>query len=230
MQVQVLNWINAAGSWVWGPPMLVLLVGTGIFLTFRLRGLQIRSLWHSLYLALIKRKEDSAAAGDITHFQALMTALAATVGTGNIAGVATAIASGGPGALFWMWITGLFGMATKYAEAVLAVKYRIVDAAGTMSGGPMYYHCHRRVDERQDRSTTDYGGVQQRPAGRERRHYRCARFDPFRLFDTVGLELLWRKIRGIHSRRAFGETVSGAVFDFCRHRRCRPPRIRVVAG
>lgn len=139
MGIELLNWINAAGSWVWGPPMLVLLVGTGIFLTFRLRGLQFRSLWYSLYLALIKRKEDSAEAGDITHFQALMTALAATVGTGNIAGVATAIASGGPGALFWMWITGLFGMATKYAEAVLAVKYRIVDAAGTMSGGPMYY-------------------------------------------------------------------------------------------
>lgn len=139
MQPELLQWIDTAGTWVWGPPMLVLLVGTGIFLTFRLRGLQFRGLWHSLYLALIKRKEDSVEVGDITHFQALMTALAATVGTGNIAGVATAIASGGPGALFWMWITGLFGMATKYAEAVLAVKYRVVDAAGTMSGGPMYY-------------------------------------------------------------------------------------------
>ncbi len=139
MQSDILNWINAAGSFVWGPPMLVLLVGTGIYLTFLLRGLQFRTLKHSLYLALIKRKEDSAEAGDISHFQALMTALAATVGTGNIAGVATAIASGGPGALFWMWITGLFGMATKYAEAVLAVKYRVVDEYGTMSGGPMYY-------------------------------------------------------------------------------------------
>jgi len=139
MQSELLNWINAAGSFVWGPPMLVLLVGTGIYLTFLLRGLQFRALKHSLYLALIKRKEDSAEAGDISHFQALMTALAATVGTGNIAGVATAIASGGPGALFWMWITGLFGMATKYAEAVLAVKYRVVDENGTMSGGPMYY-------------------------------------------------------------------------------------------
>lgn len=139
MQSELLNWINAAGSFVWGPPMLVLLVGTGIYLTFLLRGLQFRTLKHSLYLALIKRKEDSHEAGDISHFQALMTALAATVGTGNIAGVATAIASGGPGALFWMWITGLFGMATKYAEAVLAVKYRVVDENGTMSGGPMYY-------------------------------------------------------------------------------------------
>lgn len=139
MQSEILNWINAAGSFVWGPPMLVLLVGTGIYLTFLLRGLQFRALKHSLYLALIKRKEDSAEPGDISHFQALMTALAATVGTGNIAGVATAIASGGPGALFWMWITGLFGMATKYAEAVLAVKYRVVDENGMMSGGPMYY-------------------------------------------------------------------------------------------
>ncbi|MCR4438555.1 MAG: sodium:alanine symporter family protein [bacterium] len=119
--------------------MLVLLVGTGIFLTIRLRGLQFHGLLHSLYLALVKRKEENATEGDISHFQALMTALAATVGTGNIAGVATAIASGGPGALFWMWITGLFGMATKYAEAVLAIKYREVDEFGTMSGGPMYY-------------------------------------------------------------------------------------------
>jgi len=119
--------------------MLVLLVGTGIYLTFLLRGLQFRKLFYALWLGLIKRKEDDAEPGDISHFQALMTALAATVGTGNIAGVATAIAVGGPGALFWMWITGFFGMATKYSEAVLAVKYRQVDAFGTMSGGPMYY-------------------------------------------------------------------------------------------
>jgi AGCS family alanine or glycine:cation symporter len=120
--------------------MLVLLVGTGVFYTFLLRGLQFRTLAHSLWLALVKRREDAPGAqGDISHFQALMTALAATVGTGNIAGVATAIAAGGPGALFWMWMTGLFGMATKYAEAVLAVKYRVTDRLGTMSGGPMYY-------------------------------------------------------------------------------------------
>lgn len=126
-------------SYLWGPPMLLLLVGTGVFLTFFLDGVQFRLLGHSLYLALIKRKEDGEAEGDISHFQALMTALAATVGTGNIAGVATAIAAGGPGALFWMWVTGLVGMATKYAEALLAVKYRVVDARGQMSGGPMYY-------------------------------------------------------------------------------------------
>jgi len=110
--------------------MLILLVGTGFWLTFSLRELQFTKLGHALYLALIKRKEDSDEPGDITHFQALMTALSATVGTGNIAGVATAIAIGGPGALFWMWITGLVRMATKYAEAILAVKYRIVDEKG----------------------------------------------------------------------------------------------------
>ncbi|MFQ6069586.1 MAG: alanine/glycine:cation symporter family protein [Candidatus Aminicenantales bacterium] len=124
---------------VWGIPLIVLLVGTGIFLTLRLRGLQLRGLLYSLYLGLIKRKEDNSEKGDISHFQALMTALAATVGTGNIAGVALAIAAGGPGALFWMWVTGIFGMATKYAEAVLAIKYREVDKFGTMCGGPMYY-------------------------------------------------------------------------------------------
>lgn len=131
--------VGKVGAFAWGPPMLILLVGTGFWLTFALRGLQFRKLGYALYLALIKRKEDSDEPGDITHFQALMTALSATVGTGNIAGVATAIAVGGPGALFWMWVTGLVGMATKYAEAVLAVKYREVDENGEMNGGPMYY-------------------------------------------------------------------------------------------
>lgn len=131
--------VGKIGAFAWGPPMLILLVGTGIWLTLALRGLQFTKLGHALYLALIKRKEETDEPGDITHFQALMTALSATVGTGNIAGVATAIAVGGPGALFWMWITGLVGMATKYAEAVLAVKYREVDENGEMSGGPMYY-------------------------------------------------------------------------------------------
>ncbi len=139
-QQVLLDILGKANSIIWGPPMLILLVGTGVYYTFLLRGLQFRALGHSLWLAFIKRSEDSSdAPGDISHFQALMTALAATVGTGNIAGVATAIAAGGPGALFWMWVTGLFGMATKYAEAVLAVKYRVTDARGRMSGGPMYY-------------------------------------------------------------------------------------------
>jgi AGCS family alanine or glycine:cation symporter len=138
METALSNLFSLLSNWVWGPPMLVLLVGTGIYLTIRLRGLQISGLIHALYLAFIVRKEKGAE-GDITHFQALMTALAATVGTGNIAGVATAIFSGGPGALFWMWMTGLFGMATKYSEAVLAVKYRVKDKRGEMCGGPMYY-------------------------------------------------------------------------------------------
>ncbi len=138
MQEQLKAILDGASSFIWGVPTLILLVGVGIYLTFLLKGLQFRKLGHSLWLGLIKRKEEGAP-GDISHFQALMTALAATVGTGNIAGVATAISIGGPGALFWMWITGLFGMATKYAEAILAVKYRVTDENGQMSGGPMYY-------------------------------------------------------------------------------------------
>ncbi len=139
MQTEIQTILSNISDFIWGPPLLILLVGTGIYLTLLLRGLQFRKLFHSLWLALVKRKDDDDTPGDISHFQALMTALAATVGTGNIAGVATAIAIGGPGALFWMWITGLFGMATKYAEAVLAVRYRVVDEKGQMSGGPMYY-------------------------------------------------------------------------------------------
>jgi len=131
--------LSQASSFVWGPLFLVpLLLLTGLYLTIRLRGLQFRELWHSLWLALVVRKEHGAE-GDISHFQALMTALAATVGTGNIVGVATAIAAGGPGALFWMWITGLVGMATKYSEALLSVRYRTVDERGEQIGGPMYY-------------------------------------------------------------------------------------------
>ena len=135
--IQLLNKIN---DFVWGLPLIILLLGTGIYSTFLLKGLQFRKLGHSLYLAFIKRKEEgNSGEGDISHFQALMTALAGTVGTGNIAGVAGAISVGGPGALFWMWMTGFFGMATKYSEAVLAVKYRKVDEYGNMIGGPMYY-------------------------------------------------------------------------------------------
>ena len=139
MEGEILKILTAVRDFIWGLPLIILLVGTGIFLTIRLKGLQIRGLFYSLYLALIKRKEDDEHEGDISHFQALMTALAATVGTGNIVGVAVAIAAGGPGALFWMWVTGIFGMATKYSEAVLAIKYREADEFGTMSGGPMYY-------------------------------------------------------------------------------------------
>ncbi len=129
------HWVSVLSGWVWGPPMLILLVGTGLYLTVILRGLQFRKLGHAL--RLVFHKEDKAD-GDISHFAALTTALAATVGIGNIVGVATAISLGGPGAVFWMWITGLVGMATKYAEAMLAVKYREEGDNG-MRGGPMYY-------------------------------------------------------------------------------------------
>ncbi len=129
------NLISSASSFVWGVPMLILLVGTGLYLTIRLKGMQFWALGHAF--KLIFTKEENAK-GDITHFQALMTALAATVGIGNIVGVATAITFGGPGAVFWMWITGLVGMATKYSEAILAVKYREKGENG-YKGGPMYY-------------------------------------------------------------------------------------------
>lgn len=131
--------LSRLSSLVWGPPMLVLLVGTGIVLTIRLRGLQFRRLGEALRLSLAPSAQKADQPGDISHFQALMTALSATIGTGNIIGVATAITIGGPGALFWMWVTALVGMATKYAEAILAVRYRVVDAKGEMAGGPMYY-------------------------------------------------------------------------------------------
>ena len=127
--------ISTLSRWVWGPPMLTLLVGTGLYLTILLKGMQFRALPHAFKLIWSK---DHGHEGDISHFAALMTALAATVGIGNIVGVATAITFGGPGAVFWMWITGLVGMATKYSEAVLAVKYREKGEHG-MRGGPMYY-------------------------------------------------------------------------------------------
>jgi alanine or glycine:cation symporter, AGCS family len=127
--------IATLSGWVWGPPMLSLLVGTGLYLTILLKGLQFRAL--PLAFRLIWHK-DHGHEGDISHFAALMTALAATVGTGNIVGVATAISLGGPGAVFWMWMTGLVGMVTKYSEAVLAIKYREKGDHG-MRGGPMYY-------------------------------------------------------------------------------------------
>ncbi|TLP41264.1 alanine/glycine:cation symporter family protein [Arcobacter arenosus] len=127
--------ISSASSFVWGVPMLVLLVGTGLYLSIRLKGMQFWALGHAVKLIFTKEENGK---GDITHFQALMTALAATVGIGNIVGVATAITFGGPGAVFWMWVTGLVGMATKYSEAILAVKYREEGENG-FKGGPMYY-------------------------------------------------------------------------------------------
>jgi alanine or glycine:cation symporter, AGCS family len=134
---QLNSFFAAASGYVWGIPLLVLLVGTGIFLTVRLRGIQVTMLGHALREIFVPPKVNEA--GDISHFKALMIALAATIGTGNIIGVATAISVGGPGALFWMWVTAAVGMATKYGEGVLAVKYRVIDANGEMAGGPMYY-------------------------------------------------------------------------------------------
>ena len=132
----MLETLNAIDSFVWGPPLLVLLVGTGIMLTIRLGLLQVLKLPQALKLIFCAKNDGH---GDVNSFKALCTALAATVGTGNIVGVATAIKAGGPGALFWMWLAAFFGMATKYAECLLAVKYRTVDANGNISGGPMYY-------------------------------------------------------------------------------------------
>lgn len=149
----VASFVQEVNKIVWGWPLLVLLPGAGLFLTVRLRGLQFRQLCPALRLALCSRGEeeegegenagsgddDNEVHGDISHFQALMTALASTVGTGNVVGVATAISIGGPGAVFWMWVSAMIGMATKFSEAMLGVHFRVRDAHGDMSGGPMYY-------------------------------------------------------------------------------------------
>ncbi|PSU49436.1 sodium:alanine symporter family protein [Photobacterium frigidiphilum] len=132
------NTLQVIDNLVWGPPLLILLVGTGLYLTIRLGFIQIRYLPLALSY-VFSSKHRTKGDGDVSSFAALCTALSATIGTGNIVGVATAIKMGGPGALFWMWLAALFGMATKYAECLLAVKYREQDANGQMIGGPMYY-------------------------------------------------------------------------------------------
>jgi AGCS family alanine or glycine:cation symporter len=135
-----INSLDLLYSWVWGFPLLVLISGIGIYLTVALKGLQFRYLGYALKLVFSRQAVGKGEVkGDISHFESLMTALAATIGIGNIAGVATAITVGGLGALFWMWVTALLGMATKYAEAILSVKYRISDKKGEMCGGPMYF-------------------------------------------------------------------------------------------
>jgi AGCS family alanine or glycine:cation symporter len=130
--------VNQLNGVVWGPPMLVMILGTGLFLMLRLKFMPLSKIGAGFKLMWQGRKKDDAESGEISPFQALMTCLAATVGTGNIAGVATAIFLGGPGALFWMWCTALVGMATKYCEVVLAVHYREKDERGEHVGGPMY--------------------------------------------------------------------------------------------
>ncbi|WP_122034471.1 sodium:alanine symporter family protein [Aliivibrio sp. EL58] len=133
------NTLVTIDNFIWGPPLLILLVGTGIYFTFRLRIFQLRHLPTALKMVFSKEENESKGKGDVSSFAALCTALSATIGTGNIVGVATAIKMGGPGALFWMWLAAVFGMATKYAECLLAVKYRKTDSNGQMIGGPMYY-------------------------------------------------------------------------------------------
>ncbi|HEP1804725.1 TPA: sodium:alanine symporter family protein [Streptococcus suis] len=132
----MLELMQNINNFVWGPPLLLLLVGTGVYLTLRLGVFQIGKLPTAFRLIF---SSDQSGQGDVSSFAALCTALAATVGTGNIVGVATAITTGGPGALFWMWVAAFFGMATKYAEGFLAIKYRTKDANGQAAGGPMHY-------------------------------------------------------------------------------------------
>ena len=130
--------LKVIDDFVWGPAMLILLVGTGIFLTLRTKFLCWRNLPYALKMVLSKEARQKKGEGDVSPFSALTTALAATIGTGNIVGVATAMVSGGPGALVWMWISAAFGLTSKFSECMLAIKYREVNEAGEMSGGPMY--------------------------------------------------------------------------------------------
>lgn len=124
-------------NFVWGPPLLILLIGTGIYLTFILKGMQFRYLGYALRQVVARQRDNSE--GDISHFDSLMTSLAGAIGTGTIVGVSTALTIGGLGSLFWMWVTAFLGMATKYAESLLAIKYRVIDDRGEMLGGPMQY-------------------------------------------------------------------------------------------
>lgn len=132
------DFLSRINDIIWGAPLIVLLLGTGIYFTLVLKGLQFSKLPLAFKL-ILQSKNDDGTEGDVSGFQALCTALSSTIGTGNIVGVATAIAAGGPGAMFWMWVSAFFGIATKYSEGLLAVKYRVKDENGQMAGGPMYY-------------------------------------------------------------------------------------------
>jgi len=129
--------IHQLYNWIWSPPLLLLILIVGVYLTIATKGVQFRLLWYAHRLAFTR--QDCRAQGDISHFEAFMTALSGTIGIGSITGVATAMILGGVGSLFWMWIAALLGMATKFGEALLAIKYRIKDENGEMCGGPMYY-------------------------------------------------------------------------------------------
>lgn len=133
----LVHFLSEIRNFVWGPPLMLFLIGTGTYLTFILKGVQFRYLGYAFKQVFAEQKKGSE--GDISHFESLMTSLAGALGTGTIVGVATAIAVGGLGAMFWMWVTAFVGMATKYAESLLAVKYRVIDDRGEMMGGPMQY-------------------------------------------------------------------------------------------
>lgn len=136
---KIFDLVTKVDDFVWGPAMLVLLVGTGIFLTIRVGFLTWRNLGYAIKSTLSKEtRTQKRGDGDVSPFSALTTALAATIGTGNIVGVATAMVSGGPGALVWMWISACFGLTSKFSECMLAIKYRERNEKGEMSGGPMY--------------------------------------------------------------------------------------------
>jgi alanine or glycine:cation symporter, AGCS family len=131
------GWLSSTKDWIWGTPLFLLLLGTGVYLSFLLKGIQFRYLGYAFKLVIVKQRQRTT--GDITHFEALMTSLAGAIGTGTIVGVATAIMVGGLGSIFWMWVTAFISLSTKYAESLLAIKYRQVDRRGKMSGGPMHY-------------------------------------------------------------------------------------------
>ncbi|MFH1359845.1 MAG: amino acid carrier protein [Candidatus Omnitrophota bacterium] len=136
--MNISSFIAQFSSWVWGPPIMILLVGTGLFLSLLLKGVQIRGFRHAI--GILSGKYDNAEdPGEISHFRALATALSATIGTGNIVGVAAAILIGGPGAVFWMWVTAVVGMATKFTSCTLAVHFRRIDEKGEAHGGPMHF-------------------------------------------------------------------------------------------
>ncbi|ARJ50585.1 alanine/glycine:cation symporter family protein [Staphylococcus lutrae] len=135
----MVNILESLNALLWGAPSLILLTGTGLFLTVILKGMQFTKLFHAFKLAFVPNQKEAESEGDISNFKALMTSLAGMIGNGNIAGVATAVSLGGPGAIFWMWVVGLLGMTTKYAEALLAMKYRVQNQNGEYSSGPMYY-------------------------------------------------------------------------------------------
>ena len=138
----IMEFLDTINAFVWGPPMMIILVGTGLYLTIRVGFPQFRHTtyaWKLIFKGAFKKDVAQRGEGEITPFQALTSTLAATVGNGNIAGVATALACGGPGAAVWMWVTALVGMCTKMCEATLGVKYRIKDKDGVYSGGPMYF-------------------------------------------------------------------------------------------